>query len=170
MVYAKPCPTSMVSNVQLSKFDGCPMENPREYRSVAGALQYLTITIPDLSYSVNKVSQFMANPLEPHWCAVKRILRYVPGTMDHGIHLIRSGHFHIVGFSDSDWASDIDDRLSTSGMCVYFGGNLVSWSSKRQHVVSRSSTGAKYRSLANTAAGIAWLNYFSFSRDFPSYP
>lgn len=157
MVNAKPCSTHMVSTAHLSKFQGSPMANPREYRSIVGGLQYLTITRPDISFSANKVSQFMANPLDTHWRAVKLILRYVAGTLDHGIHLVQTGRFDLIDFFDSDWASDVNDRRSTSGMCVYFGGNFVSWSAKKQHVVSRSSTETEYRSLANTAAELAWI-------------
>ena len=96
-------------------------------------------------------------PREPHWKAVKRILRYLQGTWEFGLFLHHSESLNITGFSDSDWATDVDDRRSTSGMCVYLGRNLVTWSSKKQPTVSRSSTEAEYRRLASATAEILWL-------------
>ncbi|RVW54498.1 putative mitochondrial protein [Vitis vinifera] len=71
------------------------------------------------------VCQFMQNPLESHWKAVKRILRYLSGTLDYGLHLRRSSQLNLVGFCDADWATDLDDKRSTSGYCVFLGENLV---------------------------------------------
>lgn len=154
---AKSYPTPMLSNSKLSKYEGDPMVDGKLYRSVIGALQYATITRPEICFSVNKVSQFMSCPLDSHWKVVKRILRYLAGTLDYGLH-IRPSKPIITGFSDSDWASDPDDRRSVSGYCVYFGDNLISWSSKKQKVVSRSSTEAEYRSLAQVASEVSWLS------------
>ena len=95
---------------------------------------------------------------EAHWQAVKRILRYLSGTLDYGLHLTKSTHLNLTAFCDADWGSDPDDRKSTSGFCVYLGANVVSWASKKQHIVSRSSTEAEYRSLAHTTAEVTWLS------------
>ena len=86
----------------------------------------------------------MQRPLADHWRAVKRILRYVAGTLDFGLHIRRRpvADLSLVGFSDTDWASDGYDRKSTSGVCVFLGSNLVAWSSCKQHTVSRSSAEA----------------------------
>lgn len=84
----------------------------------------------------------MQAPLESHWKVVKRILRYLKGTLHHGLHLRKSPTLDLVAFCDVDWASDPDDQRSTLGFCVYFGSNLVTWQSKKQHTVSRSSTKA----------------------------
>ena len=138
MLDSKPFPTPMLTNLKLSKNEGDPFLDGKLYRSTVGALQYATITRPEISFSVNKVSQFMASPLDSHWKAVKRILRYLAGTMDYGLH-VQKTEFKLVAFSDSDWAADMDDRRSVTGYCVYFGNNLVSWCSKKQAVVSRSS-------------------------------
>ena len=99
----------------------------------------------------------MQSPLQPHWKAVKRILRYLRGTMNFGLFLHRSPTLNITGFCDSDWGNDTEDRRSTSGMCVYLGENLVTWSSKKQPTVSRSSAEAEFKSLATTTAEILWL-------------
>lgn len=156
MIDAKPFPTPMVSDLKLSKSEGEPTVDGKLYRSVVGALQYATITRPELSYSVNKESQFMSCPYDIHWKAVKRILHYLAGFTDHGIH-IKASSFALSGFWDSDWASDIDDQRSTSGHCIYFGDNFISWCAKKQKVVSRSSKEAEYRSLALLVSEVTWL-------------
>ena len=95
------------------------------YRSVVGSLQYILITRPELSYSVNKVCQYLHNPQLHHWKAINRILRYLAGTWSHGLLLQPSPHLTIVAFVDADWGSDPDDRKSISGYTVFFGSNLV---------------------------------------------
>ncbi|KAK1645894.1 hypothetical protein QYE76_063699 [Lolium multiflorum] len=99
----------------------------------------------------------MHAPRDPHWAAVKPILRYIRGTMDFGLSLHASTATDIVAYSDADWAGCPDTRRSTSGYCVYFGPSLISWSSKRQPTVSRSSAEAEYRAVANAVAEVSWL-------------
>ena len=99
----KPYPTPMLSTLKLSKDDGDPFMDGKLYRSIVGALQYATITRPEISFCVNKVSQFLAAPLDSHWKAVKRILRYLAGSVDYGLHIQKSD-FTLTAFSDSDWA------------------------------------------------------------------
>ena len=91
----------------------------------------------------------MHQPLQTHWQAVKRLLRYLKGTITFGLHLRPPTNFNLYAFCDANWGCDLDDRHSTSGMCIFFGQNLISWSSKKQVVVSRSTTEAEYRSLAS---------------------
>ena len=92
-----------------------------------------------------------SSPLDTHWRVEKRILRYLSGTIDYGIQITKSSGI-ISAFSDSDWATDLDDRRSTSGYCTYFGRNLISWCVKKQNVVARSSIEAEYRSLVQAAS------------------
>jgi len=161
MVEAQPVSSPMTVHCKLSKHGTDYFHDPSLYRSVVGALQYVTVTRPELSYAVNKVCQFMATPLDSHWVAVKRILRYLKGFVSHGLHIQAapsSKPFLIKALCDSDWASDLDDRRSTSGAAIYFGPNLVSWWSKKQTVVARSSTKAEYRSLASAATEITWIH------------
>lgn len=152
--------TPMASTTKLSKHGSDKLQNPQVYRSLMGALQYATLTRPEISYSVNKVCQFLTQPLESHFRAVKRILRYLSNTASHGL-LIQpapySGPVTLRAYSDSDWASDPDDRRSTSGSCIFLGPNLVSWSSKKQTLVARSSAEAEYRGLANATAELLWI-------------
>ena len=91
----------------------------------------------------------MHDPRESHLAALKRLLRYVRGTVDLGLVLHRSSSAELVVYIDADWAGCPDTRRSTSGYAVFLGGNLVSWSSKRQPVVSRSSAEAEYWAVAN---------------------
>lgn len=152
--------TPMMSNVKLTRHGTDSLADPTQYRSIVGALQYITLTRPDIAFSVNKVCQFLSAPLESHWRAVKRILRYLNGTSHFGLHLQPSSPdlpFSVRVYSDSDWASDVDDRRSTSGACLFFGPNLVSWNSKKQTLVARSSAEAEYRGLANATAELMWV-------------
>jgi histone deacetylase 1/2 len=128
-----------------------------QYRSVVGALQYLTLTRPDISFVVNKVCQFLSKPTDVHWEAVKRILRYVKGTVSTGLSIRKSASTLISVFTDADWAGCTDDRRSTGGFVVFFGPNLISWSARKQPTVSRSSTEAEYKALANGTAEATWL-------------
>ena len=99
----------------------------------------------------------MHDPREPHLALVKRILRYVKGTLSAGLHIGIGPVDKLVAYSDADWAGCPDSRRSTSGFCVFLGDNLVSWSSKRQIMVSRSSAEAEYRAVAHVVAECCWL-------------
>lgn len=99
----------------------------------------------------------MHDPREPHLAALKRILRYIHGTLHLGLLLRPSAQFDLVVYSDADWAGYPDTRKSTSGYAVFLGDSLVSWSSKRQNTVSRSSAEAEYRGVANAVAKASWL-------------
>ncbi|XP_042374409.1 uncharacterized mitochondrial protein AtMg00810-like [Zingiber officinale] len=159
MFDSKPSDTPMSSTVSLSLCDGVPLEDASDYRNIVGALQYCTLTRPDLSFAVNKVCQFMHSLTVSHWQTIKRILRYLRGTLYHGLSISPISSPSLVCYTDADWASCPDDHRSTSGYCIFFGGNLVSWVSSKQKVVSRSSTESEYRAVANGVAEIAWLKY-----------
>ncbi|XP_071680467.1 uncharacterized protein [Lolium perenne] len=155
----KTLSTPLSASEKLSVIEGELLgpEDSTRYRSIVGALQYLTLTRPDIAFSVNKVCQFLHAPTTVHWTAVKRILRYVSGTMSLGLTFRRSSSTLVSAFSDADWAGCVDDRRSTGGFAVYFGPNLISWSARKQATVSRSSTEAEYKSLANATAEIIWI-------------
>ncbi|XP_019189004.1 PREDICTED: uncharacterized protein LOC109183378 [Ipomoea nil] len=118
-----------------------PFENLTQYRRIVGALQYLTITRPDLSYSA----------------LLKRVLRYIKGTQDYGLRLSLSASSDLHAYTDSDWAGCPVDRKSTSGYAVFLGNNLVSWVSRKQRTVARSSTEAEYKGLADVSAEVTWV-------------
>jgi len=153
---SKSCATPCLPYHHLLKDDGKPYSHPQQYRSIVGALQYLTFTRPDIAFSVNQACQFMHNPMESHVVAVKRILRYLRGTLDYGIHF-QPGTLNLQAYSDADWAGDPNDRHSISGFVVYLGSSSISWASKKQHTVSRSSAEAEYRALAIAAAKLTWI-------------
>ncbi|KAL4029945.1 hypothetical protein IC575_008173 [Cucumis melo] len=129
------------------------------YRQLVGSLIYLTVTRPDIAYAVHIVSQFMAAPRTIHFTAVLRILRYVKGTLGHGLQFSSQSSLVLSGYSDADWAGDPTDRRSTTGYCFYLGDSLISWRSKKQSVVSRSSTESEYRALADATAELLWLRW-----------
>ncbi|XP_021718914.1 uncharacterized protein LOC110686623 [Chenopodium quinoa] len=112
---------------------------------------------PDISYALQQVCLFMHDPREPHYEALKRIMRYVQGLIDHGLHLYPTASHRLITYTDADWRGRPDTRRSTSGYCCFLGDNLVSWSSKRQHTLSKSSTEAKYRGVANFVSEACWL-------------
>jgi histone deacetylase 1/2 len=151
--------TPMASTEKLSIEQGSVLEqeDATKYRSVVGGLQYLAMTRPDISFAVNKVCQFLHAPTTDHWTAVKRILRYIKGSCNLGIKIRKSSSTLVSAFSDADWAGDCDDRRSTGGFAVFFGPNLISWSAKKQDTVSRSSTEAEYKSVANATSEVIWL-------------
>lgn len=157
MLQAKSYSSLVTASAKLSKDDGDPLTDATFYRSLVGALQYLTMTRPDIAYAVNQVCQFMHKPRQSHLIAAKRILRYIKATPDFGLRLVKTRNEHLYGFSDADWAGCLDDRRSTTGLCIYFGPNLLTWASKKQPTVSRSSAEAEYRALAYTTADIQWF-------------
>ncbi|XP_022891927.1 uncharacterized protein LOC111406783 [Olea europaea var. sylvestris] len=146
--------------LQTLSVDGLLFSNPTLNRSLIGALQYLTITRPDIAHAVDSVSQFLHSPTEDHYLAVKCILHYVKATLHFGLIFIPFfAPGTLVAYSDADWASCPDTRCSTSDYSIYLGGNLVSWSAKKQPTVSRSSCESQYRALALTVAKLLWLTH-----------
>ncbi|GKE19474.1 ribonuclease H-like domain-containing protein, partial [Tanacetum coccineum] len=121
------------------------------------SLHYLTFTRPDISYAAQQVCLHMHDPREPHLSALKRILRYVEGTLNYGLQLFSSSTTDLVAYSDADWAGCPTTRRSTSGYCVFLGNNLLSWSAKRQPTLFCSSAEAEYRAVANAVAETCWL-------------
>ncbi|CAL8999726.1 unnamed protein product [Prunus brigantina] len=138
MTDAKPVLTPIPTSPPLLK-SGSALPDPTEYRTVVGSLQYLLITRPDLAFAVNKLSQYMHTPTTDHWSFVKRLLRYLYGTINEGLQIHRQSPLNLHAYSNADWA--------------------VSWSSNKQKSVARSSTEAEYRSVANAAAELNWLCY-----------
>lgn len=159
MADCKPVSTPLSTSEKLSIYEGVPLgpEDMTRYRSIVGALQYLTLTRPDIAFSVNKVCQFLHAPTTVHWAAVKRILRYLKSCVKLGLRINRSRSFLVSAYSDADWAGCPDDRRSTGGFAVFIGNNLVSWHAKKQATVSRSSTESEYKALANATAEVMWI-------------
>ena len=152
----------MDPNVKLVPGQGESFGDPGRYRRLVGKLNYLTITRPDISFPVSVVSQFLQSPCDSHWDAVIRILRYIKSTPGQGVLYENRGHTthtQVIGYTDADWAGSSTYRRSTSGYCVFIGGNLISWKSKKQHVVARSSAEAEYRAMALATCELIWLRH-----------
>jgi histone deacetylase 1/2 len=156
MTHCSGCPTPLSFSEKITTREGdlLGLEDSTNYRFMVRALQYLTLTRPDISCAVNKVCQYLQAPTTVHWTATKRILRYVKHIVSMGLTFMKSTSTLVSAFSDADWAGCIDDRKSSGGFAVLFGPKLISQSAKKQATVSRSSTKAKYKSVANSTAEI----------------
>ena len=131
--------------------------DPKLYRKLVGKLIYLTITRPDICFAVNQVSQHMQAPKDHHWRMVDRVLSYLNGSPGQGVWMGCNGSTEVVGYCDADWAGDRADRRSTTGYCTFIGGNLVTWKSKKQKVVSCSSAEAEYRAMLKLTNELVWI-------------
>ncbi|KAF2292411.1 hypothetical protein GH714_022061 [Hevea brasiliensis] len=167
MVDCQPMPTPLVQRHD-AVTDPTPVADPTFFRGLVGSLQYLTLTRPDLSYSVNYISQFMHSPTLSHLKYGRRILRYLKGTIHFGLFFKKDTSLVLSAFSDADWAGCPTTRRSTTGYCTFLGCNIISWCAKKQHTIARSSTEAEYRSMAHTAAELTWLGYLL--QDLQIYP
>jgi hypothetical protein len=151
----------MEMKLKLLKVGETPSVEATEYRSLIGSLRYLCNSRPDLAYAVGYLSRFMEAPREEHLVAVKRILRYVAGTVHWGLHYHlgrkNEGTPKLLGYSDSDLAGDINDRKSTSGLIFFLAGGPVAWQSAKQKVVALSSCEAEYIAAAGAACEAVWL-------------
>ncbi|XP_057999402.1 secreted RxLR effector protein 161-like [Hevea brasiliensis] len=139
-----PCSTPAKTGLKLVKdFQGRRVENTL-HKQIMGSLMYLTATRPDIMHAVSLISRFMECPKEMHLLDAKRILRYLQGTADYGIKYKNGEKSELFGFTDSDYAGDLDDRKSTSGYVFMMGFGAVSWSSKKQSIVTFSTTEAEF--------------------------
>nr|GEU39765.1 hypothetical protein [Tanacetum cinerariifolium] len=152
-----PCRTPDDTEKKLGPEES-PVTDPTSYHSLAEALQYLTFTRPDLSYAVQHLCLYMHDPREPHLNAMKRILRYLRGTTNLGLQLFWSTTLQLIAYSDADWAGCPATHRTTSRYRVFLGDNLLTWSSKHQDMLSRSSAEAKYRGVANVVAETSWIH------------
>ena len=149
--------TPLPIHLKLLALEGTLMDDPTPYRSIVGKLKYLTNTRPDLAYDVQTLSQFMQKPRDFHWKALHHTLSYVERTCGQGILLKATNKITVQAFSNSDWGSCIDSRRSITRYLIMLGQSPVSWKSKKQGTVSRSSSKAEYRAMASIAAEITWI-------------
>lgn len=168
---AKPSPVPTELNHKLPSSKSPLLTDPGKYRRLVGRLIYLTFTRPELSYIVHLLSQFMQNPRDDHWLAALRVVRYLKGTPDQGIMLSSTCDMQLTAYCDADWSACPITRRSLSAYVVLLGDSLVSWKTKKQRTVSRSSAEAEYRSMADTTCELKWLKrllqQFGFSHPQP---
>lgn len=152
-------PFPMEQHLRLSPEDGTLLPDPTSYRRLVGRLIYLTVTRPDINYAVHILSQFMNSPRSSHLDAAHRLVRYLKGSVRKGIFFSSSSIMDIRGYCDSDWVGCLHTRRSTTGYCTFLGSNIISWETKKQITVSRSSAEAEYRAVATLTAELQWLRY-----------
>ncbi|KAM2020888.1 hypothetical protein ACFX16_042974 [Malus domestica] len=157
MLACKPAETPIVRNYHLAVYPDQVPANRERYQRLVGRLIYLSLTRPDITYAISVVSQFMHSPSEDHMAAVMRILSYLKGAPGKGLIFRKHGHLEIKGYTDADWAGNITDRHSTSGYFTFVAGNIVTWRSKKQNVVARSTAEAEYRGMAHGICELLWL-------------
>ncbi|PKU64979.1 Retrovirus-related Pol polyprotein from transposon TNT 1-94 [Dendrobium catenatum] len=155
MLNCKPVSTPICTKDPTLSTESAIFSNPLLYHQLVGSLQYLTLTRPDIAYAVNRACQFMHQPTNYHFHLLKRILRFIKGSLNTGLPLARQS-IALTSYEDSDWAGDRQDRKSTTGYCTFLGNSIVSWSVKKQTTVARSSTEAEYRALASAATEVIW--------------
>ena len=160
MAGCNPCDTPMEQRLNLYKSKEGEAVKVTEYRSIIGSFRYLVNTRPDIAFAVGVVSRYMEAPNKSHWSAVKRILRYLRGTIGYGCKYITGAELRplLLGFSDSDFAGDVEDRKSTTGVVYFLGGNMVTWASHKQRIVALSSCEAEYVAAAAAACQGVWLS------------
>ena len=156
MADCKPCKTPCSPNQNLLPSDIPLLLGPKPYRNLASALQYLTFTQPNLSFTVQQACQYMSSPTQNHLQAAKRILRYIQWTLHYGL-AFTPGPSSLSAYSDADWVGDPIDYKSNIGIVVFFGNCPITWSAKKQATVSWSSTETEYRVLASTALKLCWI-------------
>ena len=159
--------TPLEVNVKYHCDEGDFLSNPFLYMQLVGSLNYLTITWPDISFVVQQVSQFIQAPTHLHLAVVRRIVRYLHGTSAQGLFFPVDSHIRLVAYSNADWASCSDTHHSITGWCMFLGNFLVSWKSKKQDRVSKSSTESEYRVMSSACYEIIWLRGLLGELGFP---
>jgi hypothetical protein len=155
----KPASTPSDPSIKLYNDSSPPFEDIPAYRRIVGRLLYLNTTRPDITFITQQLSQFLSSPTHTHYNAALRVLRYLKGCPGRGLFFYRSSSLHLQGFSDADWAGCKDTRRSISGQCFFLGHSLISWRTKKQLTVARSSSEAEYRALAASTCELQWLLY-----------
>ncbi|XP_057425882.1 secreted RxLR effector protein 161-like [Lotus japonicus] len=154
---AQPAALPMQPDLKLNSTDGDLLPDVTQYRRLVGRFLYLTLSRPNITLCVQKLSQFLTQPRAPHLDVVHHLLRYLKGTPGQRVLFTSTSSLKLHAFSDADWATCPDTRRSTTGFCVFLGESLVSWKSKKQTTVRKSSAESEYRALAEVTSEVTWL-------------
>ncbi|CAL5350327.1 unnamed protein product [Camellia sinensis] len=157
MLGCKACATPLEPNQKLGDDEGGEVVDKGSYQRLVGKLIYLSHSRPDIAVAVSIVSQFMHAPRQIHFEAVMRILKYLKSAPGKGLYFSKYDHLRVEAYTDADWAGSVTDRRSTLGYCTFVGGNLVTWRSKKQNVVARSSAEAEFRAMAQGVCELLWI-------------
>ncbi|RVW64787.1 Retrovirus-related Pol polyprotein from transposon RE1 [Vitis vinifera] len=157
MLGCKPVDTPMDPIGKIDKDNDSHPTDKDSYQRLVGKLIYLTHSRPDIGFAVSMVSRYMNNPIERHMKAIYRILQYLKKSPGRGLYFKKTSSREVEVFTDADWAGSLTDRRSTTGYCSYVWGNLVTWRSKKQSVVARSSAEAEFRAMAHEICERMWL-------------
>lgn len=152
-----PVNTPVECGIKLSKHDEDEKVDTTMFKSLVGSLRYLTYTRPDILYATGLISHYMENPTTTHLKTARRILRYLKGTINFGLFYSTSNDYKLVGYSDSDWAGDIDDRKSTTGFVFFMGDTAFTWMSKKQPIVTLSTCEAEYVIATSCVCHAIWM-------------
>jgi len=158
-ISSKPVSTPSDAPLKLHNDTSSPYEDIPSYKRLIGRLLYLNSTRPDITFITQQLSQFLSKPTQTNHNAALRVLKYLKGCPGKGLFSPRKSSLHLQGFSYVDWAGCVDSRRSISGQCFFIGHSLISWRTKKQIIVSRSSSEAKYRALASATCELQWIIY-----------
>jgi hypothetical protein len=136
---SSPVSTPMVVGCKMSKDDISPDVDQRSYLSMIGSLMYIKASRPDIMQAIGMVGHYQSAPKQSHFVAIKRIFKYLKGTMTYGLWYPRNQNFQLTAYLDADWENCVDERKSTSGGAFFLGESLVSWLSKKQGSISLST-------------------------------
>ena len=156
---SKPVSTPLDPSIKLHQDTSKPFEDIFSYRRLVGKLLYINTTRPDIAFVTQQLSEFLYAPTTTHYDTACRVIKYLMGTPGQGLLFRRDSTLQILGFTNADWAGCLDTRRLTSGYCCFLGSSLISWKSKKQHTISRSSSEAEYRALLIASCELQWLLY-----------
>ncbi|KAL0395484.1 UNVERIFIED_CONTAM: Retrovirus-related Pol polyprotein from transposon RE1 [Sesamum latifolium] len=159
MTAASSVSTPLPPRIKLTSDSDALFREPNKYRRLIGRLLYLGFMRPDISFAVHQLSQFLQRPTEQHWHVALHVVRYLKGTPTAGLFFSSSNSFQLTAYVDADWGACVDSRRSVSGYCVFLGSSLISWKTKKQNTVSRSSAEAEYRAMAAGVCELQWISY-----------
>ncbi|KAL2242036.1 uncharacterized protein LOC110011717 [Sesamum indicum] len=158
MINAKPVPTPLPVGLKLVLDDGHVLPDPGRFRRLVGCLLYLGFTRPDISFAVQQLSQFLQAPRRSPWDATLHILSYLKGTPTIGLFFSFASSTQFTAYSDASWASSLDSHCSIIGFRVFLGSSLISWKTRKQGTISRSSAKAEYRSMESIVYELLWIS------------